>query len=85
MLNPDNNPVERAIRPIAIGRKNYLFAGSHKGTQRLAMMYRLIGTCKLNNVNPYEWLEDVLDKINSWPVNRVSELPPHKWRLPRQQ
>ncbi len=85
MLNPDNNPVERAIRPIAIGRKNYLFAGSHKGAQRLAMMYSLIGTCKLNNVNPYEWLKDVLDKINSWPVNRVSELLPHKWKLTYQQ
>ncbi len=85
MLNPDNNPVERAIRPVAIGRKNYLFAGSHKGAQRLAMMYSLIGTCKLNNINPYEWLKDVLDKINSWPVNRVSELLPHKWKLTNQQ
>lgn len=80
MLNPDNNPVERSIRPVAVGRKNYLFAGSHKGAQRLALIYGLIGTCKLNNVNPYDWLKDVLSKINSWPINRVHELLPHNWK-----
>jgi len=80
MLNPDNNPVERSIRPVAVGRRNYLFAGSHKGAERLAMIYSLMGTCKLNNVNPYEWLKDVLDKINSWPINRVHELLPHNWK-----
>lgn len=85
MLNPDNNPVERSIRPIAVGRKNYLFAGSHKGAERLAMMYSLMGTCKLNNINPYDWLKDVLDKINNWPVNKVSELLPHKWKPAMQQ
>lgn len=85
MLNPDNNPVERSIRPVAIGRKNYLFAGSHKGAERLAIMYSLIGTCKLNNVNPYEWLKDVLDKINSWPVNKVHELLPHNWKVTNNQ
>lgn len=85
MLNPDNNPVERSIRPIAVGRKNYLFAGSHKGAERLAMMYSLMGTCKLNNINPYEWLKDVLDKINGWPINKVSELLPHKWKPAIQQ
>lgn len=85
MLNPDNNPVERGIRPVALGRKNYLFAGSHKGAERIAMMYSLIGTCKLNNVNPYEWLKDVLDKINSWPINKISELLPHKWKPANQQ
>lgn len=80
MLNPDNNPVERSIRTIALGRKNFLFAGSHKGAERLAMIYSLLGTCQLNNVNPYDWLKDVLDKINSWPINRLKELLPHRWK-----
>jgi len=79
MLNPDNNPVERSIRPVVIGRKNYLFAGSHQAAQRLAMIYSLLGTCKLNDVNPYAWLKDVFDKINSWPINRIHELLPHNW------
>ena len=80
-LKPDNNPVERSIRPISLGRKNFLFAGSHRGAQRLAIIYSLIGTCKLNNVNPYEWLKDVIGKINSYPVNKVHELLPHNWKL----
>ncbi len=80
-LNIDNNPVERSIRPIALGRKNYMFAGSHKAAQRLAMIYSLLGTCKLNDVNPYEWLTDVLAKINDWPINRIHDLLPHNWKL----
>ena len=80
MLNPDNNPVERSIRPIAIGRKNYLFAGSQRGAERLAMIYSLIGTCISNNVNPYDWLKDVIGRINEHPVNRISELLPHRWQ-----
>lgn len=80
MLNPDNNPVERQIRPVALGRRNFLFAGSHKAAERLAMIYSLLGTCKLNDVNPYEWLKDVLDKINSWPINKIHELLPHNWK-----
>jgi len=80
MVHPDNNPVERNIRPVAVGKKNFLFAGSHKAAERLAMIYSLLGTCKMNNINPYEWLKDVLDKINSWPINRVHELLPHHWK-----
>lgn len=82
MLNPDNNPVERSIRPVAIGRKNYLFAGSKRGAERLAMIYSLIGTCIMNNVNPYDWLKDVIGRINEHPVNRISELLPHQWQQP---
>ena len=55
----------RQIRPIAIGRKNYLFAGSHAGAQRAAVLYSLLGTCKLNKANPWEWLRDVLVRISS--------------------
>ena len=79
-LNIDNNPVERSIRPIALGRKNYMFAGSHKAAQRLAMIYSLLGTCKLNNINPYDWLTEVLAKISDWPINRIHELLPHHWK-----
>jgi transposase len=79
-LNIDNNPVENAIRPIAIGRKNYLFAGSHEAAQRSAMLYSLLGTCKINGVNPSVWLTDILRKIPSYPVNRIEELLPHKWQ-----
>lgn len=77
-LEIDNNLVENAIRPVAIGRKNYLFAGSHNGARRAAMLYSLLGTCKINNVNPFEWLTSTLDKIPVHPVNRLHELLPNK-------
>jgi hypothetical protein len=77
-LNIDNNPVENSIRPVAIGRKNYLFAGSHEAAKRSAMLYSLLGTCKLNGINPFEWLRDSLQKINDHPINRIHELLPIK-------
>lgn len=80
MLQPDNNPVENSIRPVALGRKNFLFAGSEKGAERIAIIYSLIGTCKMNNVNPQEWLADVIGKINEHPINKISELLPHNWK-----
>jgi len=67
----DNNLVENAIRPVALGRKNYLFAGSHEAAQRAAMVYSLLATCKKNNIEPYHWLRDVLTKI---PDTKSSEL-----------
>jgi len=76
-LEIDNNLVENAIRPNALGRKNYLFAGSHKGAQRAAMFYSFFGTCAKHNVNPYEWLREVLEKIADHPVSKVSELLPN--------
>jgi len=79
-LNIDNNPVENAIRPVAIGRKNYLFAGSHEAAQRSAMLYSLLGSCKLHNVNPFNWLKTVLSNIATHPINRVHELLPHNWQ-----
>jgi hypothetical protein len=54
----DNNLVENTIRPVAVGRKNYLFAGSHEGAARAALIYSLLGTCKQHNVNPFLWLRD---------------------------
>jgi len=77
----DNNPIEREIRPIALGRKNYLFAGSDAGGERAAMMYSLINTAKLNGVEPEAYLTHVLSVIADHPVNRVEELLPWNVQL----
>ena len=81
-LQIDNNPVERAIRPIAIGRKNYLFAGSHDAAQRAAMIYSLFSTCTLHDVNPYNWLKDVLERMHTYTTRNLHELLPQNWKPP---
>ncbi len=63
-----------------LGRKNYLFAGSHEAAQRTAMVYSLLGSCKMQGVNPYLWLKDVLTRISIHPINKVKELLPHHWK-----
>ncbi|MFI5194651.1 MAG: transposase [Chitinophagales bacterium] len=63
MLNIDNNPAENSIRPVAPGRKNYLFAGSHEVAKRSGMLYSLFGTCKTHGIEPYGWLKNVLQQI----------------------
>jgi transposase len=75
----DNNAAERALRAVALGRKNYLFAGSDEGGERAAAIYSLIGTAKLNGLDPEGYLRDVLTRIAEHPVNRVDELLP--WRI----
>jgi transposase len=80
-LEIDNNAAERAIRPLALGRKNYLFAGSDKGGERAAAIYSLIETAKLNGLDPQMWLRDVLARIADHPVNWVSELLPWNWTV----
>ena len=75
-LEIDNNLVENSIRPIAIGRKNYLFAGSHDAAQRAAMIYSLLGTCKLKGVEPFAWLKNVFEVLPDWKFNRIAELLP---------
>lgn len=82
-LEIDNNLVENSIRPVALGRKNYLFAGSHDAARRAAIFYSLFGSCKINNVNPYEWLSDILERIDDHPINTLEELLPNLWK-PRQ-
>jgi hypothetical protein len=72
----DNNSIENKIRPVAIGRKNYLFAGSHNGAQRSAMFYTFFANCKINNVNPEKWFNKVLEVIADYPCNRLHELFP---------
>ncbi|MCC5827777.1 IS66 family transposase [Alkalimonas sp.] len=75
----DNNSAERSLRPIALGRKNYLFAGSVAGGERAAVMYSLLGTAKLNGINPNDYLTAVLKRIGNHPINRIDELLP--WNI----
>ncbi|SRR5579883_398152 len=77
----DTNTVERAIRPVALGRKNHLFAGSDGGGARWATACSLIETCKMNGVEPYAYLRDVLQRmVDGHPVNRLAELLPWAWK-----
>ena len=81
----DNNLIENAIRPLALGRKNYLFAGSHHGAQRSAMMYSFFASCKVHDINPWVWLCDVLQRIPDHPVNQIEQLLPHQWKPSEKQ
>jgi hypothetical protein len=77
----DTNTVERAIRPVALGRKNHLFAGSDGGANRWATVCSLITTAKLNNVEPFAYLKDVLERMsNGLPMSRADDLLPWNWR-----
>ena len=79
-LEIDNSAAERALRAVALGRKNYLFAGSDAGGERAAAMYSLIGSAKLNGLDPEAYLRDVLARIADHPINRIADLLP--WNLP---
>ncbi|WP_020563553.1 IS66 family transposase [Methylosarcina fibrata] len=72
----DNNPVENSIRPIALGKKNWLFAGSERAGQRAAVIQSLLGTAKLNGLDPAVWLRETLEKLPTWPNSRIDELLP---------
>ena len=76
----DNNAAERSIRGIALGRKNYLFAGSDTGGNRAAAVYSLIETCKLNTIDPEAYLRDILARIPDHKINRINELLPWNWQ-----
>lgn len=75
-----NNAAERALRGLALGRKSWLFAGSERGADRAAFMYTLIGTAKLNDVDPQAWLADVLARIADTPQSQLADLLPWNWR-----
>ena len=78
-LKIDNNLIENSIRPVAIGRKNYLFAGNHEAAQRSAMLYSLFATCKLHQVNPIKWLTYVFENINDHKINTIHQLLPQNY------
>ena len=83
-----NNAAERALRGIALGRKSWLFAGSDRGGQRAAVLYSLIVTAKMNDVDPQAWLADVLARIAEHPAHKIDELLPWNWQprsAPRSQ
>ena len=83
-LKPDNNTAENAIRPLALGRKNWLFAGSERGGQAAALFYSLVQSCKACDVNPWQYFDDMLRRIMSHPINRLRELLPDQWQpLPK--
>ncbi len=86
-LEIDNNRVENQIRPIALGRKNYLFAGSEQAAQNAGHLYSLLAAAKLHGLNPVDYLHDLLETIPHHPVNQLEELLPHRWQpnpdLPR--
>jgi hypothetical protein len=78
-IEMDNNAAERSLRGVALGRKNYLFAGSHAGGERAAAIYSLVGSAKLNGLDPEAYLRDVLTRIGDYPINRIEELLP--WNI----
>ena len=75
----DNNLVKNAVRPMVIGRKNYLFAGSHQATEMTAAMYSFKANCKKNKTNHFEWLKDVLERIQSHTQKRPISIFPSNW------
>jgi hypothetical protein len=79
LLGLDNNAVERAIRPVAVGRKNWLFAGSDAGAERGAAIYSLVVSCKELGIDPFEYFRDVLDRVSTTPSSRIAELTPAGW------
>ena len=72
----DNNPVANAIRPIALGRHNWLFSGSERTGRRSAAIQSLLATAQLNGLEPYAWLRNTLEKLPLWPYRRIDELLP---------
>jgi len=74
-----NNAAERELRAVAVGRKNWTFAGSDEGGRRAATLYTLVATAKLNDVDPQAWLADMLACLPDHPAKRLSELLPWNW------
>jgi transposase len=80
VLKIDNNTAERAIKPLVLGRKNYLFAGSHEGAKNAAILYSIIETCKLNGINPFAYLKDVLTRLPTTLMKNLNQLLPYNWK-----
>ena len=79
-LEIDNNLIENAVRPVALGRKNWLFAGSHDAARQSALIYSLVGTAKMHGIEPWAYLKDVLTRIHDHPAKDIKQLLPHNWK-----
>jgi len=79
-LEADNNTAENALRPLALGRKNWMFAGSERGGRAAALYFGLIQSCKACDVNPWAYFNDILRRVMSHPVHRLRELLPDQWQ-----
>ena len=79
-LEIDNNASERAVKPVALGRKNWLFVGSEGGGRTAAILFSLTSTCRALKIDPFTYLRDVLDRVCTHPARRVAELLPDRWR-----
>jgi transposase len=84
-LKLDNNAAERQLRRVAVGRKNWLFAGSEEGAERACVLYSLVASCKLHGVNPFDYLRDVLVRVGEHPARDVLALTPKLWKQSREQ
>jgi hypothetical protein len=80
MLEIDNNLSERTLRMVVIGRKNYMFAGSEAGAWRAAVIYSLVASCKLNNIDPFRYFRDILARVSTHPADKIDELLPSEWK-----
>jgi transposase len=80
MLDIDNNLSERTLRMVVIGRKNYMFAGSEAGAWRAAIIYSLVASCKLNEIDPFRYFRDVLSRVSIHPADKIDELLPSEWK-----
>ena len=78
-IPPDNNQSERALRVVALGRKNYLFAGNKEAGENLAALYTVVATCVANAVDPLAYLTDVLTRLDATPADRINQLLPQNW------
>ena len=80
ILEIDNNLSERTLRMVAIGRKNWMFAGSEAGAERAAIIYSLVASCKLNGLDPFAYFRDVLEKVTTYPASKIDDLLPSNWK-----
>ena len=83
-LEIDNNGAERGIKPIVIGRKNWMHIGSEAAAKRTAVLLTLVNTCKAYHINPFEYLRDVIERVSTHPMSRIAELTPRIWKQLRQ-
>ncbi len=84
-LEIDNNGAENALRPLCLGRKNWLFIGSEAAAHRTMVLLTLVQTCKAHHVDPFAYLRDVIDRVSTHPMSRIDELTPRRWKEFRQQ